>query len=96
MRQHCMDTKNYTDLEMLYEQGKIKGFADFQQLKKAVNYLIEHEYLECTNYNRYAVMVTEKGKNCVDCNFIHQTVDIKKTELQQLVDGIKGVIKRIL
>lgn len=85
-----MDTKNYTDLEMLYEQGKIIGFADFQQLKKAIEYLIENEYLECTNYNRYSVMVTEKGKNFVESNFVHQTVEIKKTELQQFVDGIKG------
>ncbi len=89
-----MDTKNYTDLDMLYEQGKILGFADFQQLKKAVNYLIAHEYLECTNYNRYAVMVTEKGKNFVECNFIHQTVEIKKTELQHLVDGVKGIYRK--
>jgi hypothetical protein len=62
MQQHCMDTKNYTDLDMLYEQGKIIGFADFQRLKKTVIYLIEHEYLECANYNRCSVMVTEKEK----------------------------------
>ncbi len=88
-----MDTKNYSDLEMLYEQGKIIGFADFQQLKKAIEYLIENEYLECTNYNRYSVMVTEKGKNFVESNFVHQTVEIKKTELQQFVDDIKSFFK---
>jgi hypothetical protein len=89
-----METNNYTNLEMLYEQGKILGFSDFQQLTEAVNFLIEWEYLECNNYNRYSVMVTEKGKIFVDNNFIHQTVEITRTELQYIVAGILGIFSK--
>jgi hypothetical protein len=94
MRQHCMDMDNFTSLDQLYERGEISGFSDFQQLRQAVNYLLEHEYLECTNYNRYSVMVTEKGKNFVENNFVYHTVEISKSNLRDVVGNLTGLLRR--
>ena len=81
MREHCMDMNNYTNLEMLYEDHKIIGFEDFQHLKVAVDYLLANDYLECNNQNKLSVMITEKGKNIVENNFVYQTVEIIKSKL---------------
>jgi hypothetical protein len=34
-----------------------------------------------------------KGKNFVENNVIFQTVEIKETVLQRLVDNVKGILK---
>ncbi len=94
MQKHCMNTDCFTDLEMLYEQGKVIGFSDFEHLRKAINYLLENEYLECTNYNRYSVMVTEKGKNFVENNFVYHLVEISKSKLEVFIGNLLRLPRR--